>query len=466
MQPHLPSLLPFLVQCIDHKKALVRSISCWTASRYARWTIMGEDPEQKKKYFEPLLDALLRHLLDNNKRVQEAACSAFATLEEEAGTHITPYVQPVLNTLVRCFDKYQKKNLIILYDAIGTLAEALGSDLNTPQNIETLMPTLMARWDALKEDDHDAFPMFECLSAVALSLGHGFEQPALRVYPRCISVIQQTLHQAQQATQDPSIEVPDKDLVIVSLDLISAIVQALGGASSVLVGNPQYPLFQVLGMCMVDPVADVRQSAFALLGDLAMYTFENVKPHFDSVMNHLVPQIDPSFAYVNVCNNAAWSAGELALKTPKEMLAKYIQPLLERLIPLLNNPRTPSTLAENAAITLGRLGLVAAEELAPYLDQFAQSWCMVLAPVRDNDEKSSAFRGFCSLIGQRPQAIEQAFIPFLSAIARYQTPDAELVQAFGITLNGLKQLIGNKWEDSLKPLGPQYRNLLKQNYNV
>ena len=271
MEPHLPTLLPFLVQAIDHKKALVRSISCWTASRYSKWALLGQDPDQKKKYFEPLLDALLRHLLDNNKRVQEAACSAFATLEEEAGPHINSYVQPILTTLVRCFDKYQKKNLIILYDAIGTLAEAVGPDLNTPQNIEVLMPTLMARWDALKEEDHDAFPMFECLSAVALSLGSGFEQPALRVYPQCIKVIQQTLQQSQQATQDPSVEMPDKDLVIVSLDLISAIVQALGKASSPLIGSPEYPLFQMVAMCMVDPITDVRQSAFALMGDLAMY---------------------------------------------------------------------------------------------------------------------------------------------------------------------------------------------------
>ncbi|KAJ1917309.1 hypothetical protein H4219_003268 [Mycoemilia scoparia] len=466
MKPHLPTLLPFLVQAIDHKKALVRSISCWTASRYANWVIYGEDPEQKKKYFEPLLEVLLHHLLDNNKRVQEAACSAFATLEEEAGTNINPYVQPVLNTLVRCFDKYQKKNLIILYDAVGTLAEAVGPELNTPENINIIMPVLMARWNALKEDDHEAFPLFECMSAVALSLGAGFEGPAATVYPRCIKIIQQTLHQSQQATQDPNIEMPDKDLVIVSLDLISAIIQALGSGSSPLVGNAEYPLFQMIAMCMVDYVADVRQSAFALLGDLTMFSFEHVKPHFVSIMSQLIPQIDPGYAYINVCNNATWSAGELALKADKETLAPYIQPMLERLLPLLDNPNTPSTLAENAAITLGRLGLVAPDSIAPHLHQFALKWCVVLAPVRDNDEKSSAFKGMCHLISQRPQAIESAFVPFVHAVLQYQTPDQELAQMFVATLNGLKQLIGDKWEGSLSNIGSEGRELLKQRYNV
>jgi transportin-1 len=62
-------------------QALVRSITCWTLSRYAAW-IVSEEPRDYQ-YFPRLLGALLTCILDNNKRVQEAACSAFATLEEE-----------------------------------------------------------------------------------------------------------------------------------------------------------------------------------------------------------------------------------------------------------------------------------------------------------------------------------------------------------------------------------------------
>jgi hypothetical protein len=64
-------------------QALVRSITCWTLSRYAAW-IVAEEPRDYQ-YFPRLLGALLTCILDNNKRVQEAACSAFATLEEEVG---------------------------------------------------------------------------------------------------------------------------------------------------------------------------------------------------------------------------------------------------------------------------------------------------------------------------------------------------------------------------------------------
>lgn len=58
--------------------------------------------------------------------------SAFATLEEEACTELVPYLAYILDTLVFAFSKYQHKNLLILYDAIGTLADSVGHHLNKP----------------------------------------------------------------------------------------------------------------------------------------------------------------------------------------------------------------------------------------------------------------------------------------------------------------------------------------------
>lgn len=61
--------------------------------------------------------------------------SAFATLEEEACTELVPYLAYILDTLVFAFSKYQHKNLLILYDAIGTLADSVGHHLNKPVSI-------------------------------------------------------------------------------------------------------------------------------------------------------------------------------------------------------------------------------------------------------------------------------------------------------------------------------------------
>lgn len=70
MVPYLPELIPHLVQCLSDKKALVRSIACWTLSRYAFW-VVGQPADS---YLKPLMTELLRRILDSNKRVQEAAC--------------------------------------------------------------------------------------------------------------------------------------------------------------------------------------------------------------------------------------------------------------------------------------------------------------------------------------------------------------------------------------------------------
>jgi hypothetical protein len=83
-------------------------------NQFIKTTSISEDT-----YLKPLINELLQRIVDHNKRVQEAACSAFATLEEEACGELVPYLTYILDTLVFAFSKYQKKNLLILYDAIG-----------------------------------------------------------------------------------------------------------------------------------------------------------------------------------------------------------------------------------------------------------------------------------------------------------------------------------------------------------
>lgn len=75
MVPYLPELIPHLIQCLCDKKALVRSIACWTLSRYAHW-VVSQPPDS---YLKPLMTELLKRILDGNKRVQEAACRWAAT---------------------------------------------------------------------------------------------------------------------------------------------------------------------------------------------------------------------------------------------------------------------------------------------------------------------------------------------------------------------------------------------------
>ena len=61
MIPHLNELIPYLIACLSDKKALVRSITCWTLSRYSHW-VVGQPHEL---YLKPLMDEV-RTILEFN----------------------------------------------------------------------------------------------------------------------------------------------------------------------------------------------------------------------------------------------------------------------------------------------------------------------------------------------------------------------------------------------------------------
>ncbi|KAI1240012.1 Transportin-1, partial [Lamprotornis superbus] len=422
MIPYLPELIPHLIQCLSNKKALVRSITCWTLSRYAHW-VVSQPPDT---YLKPLMTELLKRILDSNKRVQEAACSAFATLEEEACTELVPYLAYILDTLVFAFSKYQHKNLLILYDAIGTLADSVGHHLNKPEYIQMLMPPLIQKWNMLKDEDKDLFPLLECLSSVATALQSGFLPYCEPVYQRCVNLVQKTLAQAMLHNAQPDqYEAPDKDFMIVALDLLSGLAEGLGGNIEQLVARSN--ILTLMYQCMQDKMPEVRQSSFALLGDLTKACFQHVKPCIADFMPILGTNLNPEF--ISVCNNATWAIGEISIQMGIEM-QPYIPMVLHQLVEIINRPNTPKTLLENTAITIGRLGYVCPQEVAPMLQQFIRPWCTSLRNIRDNEEKDSAFRGICTMITVNPSGVVQDFIFFCDAVASWISPKDDLRDMF------------------------------------
>ncbi|XP_049274827.1 transportin-1 isoform X3 [Rhipicephalus sanguineus] len=459
MVPHLPELIPYLIGCLGDKKALVRSITCWTLSRYSHWVVS----QPHDCYLQPLMTELLKRVLDANKRVQEAACSAFATLEEEACTELVPYLSFILETLVFAFSKYQHKNLLILYDAIGTLADSVGHHLNKPEYINLLMPPLIEKWNVLKDDDKDLFPLLECLSSVATALQSGFLPYCEPVFRRCVSLVEQTLNQNMANAAHPDqFEAPDKDFVIVALDLLSGLAEGLDGHMESLVMSSN--IMQLLYQCMQDLMPEVRQSSFALLGDLTKACFQHVNPCISDFLPILGQNLNPEI--ISVCNNATWAIGEISVKLGRDM-KPYIPMVLSQLVTIINRPNTPKTLLENTAITIGRLGYVCPEEVAPMLQQFIRPWCSSLRNIRDNEEKDSAFRGICSMISVNPGGVVHDFIFFCDAVASWVNPKADLKQTFHEILHGFKNQVGDEnWQRFSEQFPPALKERLATNYGV
>uniref|UniRef100_A0A8C7T5A3 Transportin-1 n=1 Tax=Oncorhynchus mykiss TaxID=8022 RepID=A0A8C7T5A3_ONCMY len=449
MIAYLPELIPHLVQCLSDKKALVRSITCWTLSRYAHW-VVSQPPDT---YLKPLMTELLKRILDSNKRVQEAACSAFATLEEEACTELVPYLAYILDTLVFAFSKYQHKNLLILYDAIGTLADSVGHHLNKPYNIISSSYVLSLVPSPFSQSPPTLFPLphlyfflalssslSQCLSSVATALQSGFLPYCEPVYQRCVNLVQKTLAQTMlHQSQPDQYEVPDKDFMIVALDLLSGLAEGLGDNIEQLVARSN--ILTLMYQCMQDKMPEVRQSSFALLGDLTKACFLHVKPCIADFMPILGTNLNPEL--ISVCNNATWAIGEISIQMGAEM-QPYVAMVLHQLVEIINRPNTPKTLLENTAITIGRLGYVCPQDVAPMLQQFIRPWCTSLRNIRDNEEKDSAFRGICTMISVNPGGVVQDFIFFCDAVASWVNPKDDLRDMFGKILHGFKNQVGEE----------------------
>jgi transportin-1 len=108
-----------------------------------------------------VLFGLLKCLLDSHKRVQELACTAFIEVGDSAKHRLKPYIYTILTHTKKAFELYQRKNRLMLYDALRTLAGAVGSDLNKSEYISLLMPPLISKWNKLADNDTNLFPLLE-----------------------------------------------------------------------------------------------------------------------------------------------------------------------------------------------------------------------------------------------------------------------------------------------------------------
>lgn len=337
-------------------------------------------------------------------------------------------------------------------------------------------------------------------------MGSAFLPYSGPVFERCVNIARTSIVQYQTWQQNPDLDEPDKTFLVVALDLLSGLTQGLGMGLKPFIESNQPAFFQLLVLCLKHPQAPVRQSAYALVGDLAMASFPLLRHHMPQVMQELILQLDPEpkVEFISACNNAAWSVGEVALRygrgklnlthenplfTPSLIVdepefAQWVEPLISRLVPLLLHPKAPRSLHENAAVSIGRIGLMHPRMVAPVLPDFAQAWCQALYEIRDNEEKDSAFRGLCTLVQVNPMGIakvrrEQSFASvvvddnnsqslmwFCNAIVRWNQPSEELNSMFQALLTGFKTHDPQGWAAQVQTFPPVIQERLAQRYGV
>lgn len=478
----LPTLVPFLVDRMKDQESRVRQITCWTLSRYANWVAEeASEGGQYAKYFQPTFEAVALLALDSKKLVQEAACSALSQFIEATNISLIQYyVGPMMNHFAKCFAFYQRKNLLILYDCVGTFVDRIGSEVfnSQPEHANTLLPPLLNNWQLLEDDDSDLWPLLECMSIVAATMGESFAPFAVPVYERAVKILSNTVQLHHQVHTDPAIEAPEKDFMVTSLDLIDGLVQGFKEHSVELMQQHGANLMQLVLACLEDHDEDVRQLAFALLGDLAIFTCEaTIQPNLNAIVVCAGNEINNcSYTTYAVSNNAIWSMGEIALKVPSGMLKPYIPNLVSLLIPVLNSADTQQTVLENAAICLGRLGLAeGSSDIIGRLPEFIYTWCTHMMYVIENEEKESAFLGMVKIVEAGPDTGfgglstaqgRKNLALFLSCIGNYFEPLDRLRDVFFQVVVSYKELMGSSWNNVVKLIDSDTRGFLSSTYGV
>lgn len=464
--PFLPRVMELLLKLCQSPKPLVRSISCWCSSRFSQWICNDHMNPQREQVLRSVLQALLQRVLDKNKRVQEAGCSAFATLEEEARHQLVPYLPDIVQTLVKAFQYYQAKNLLILYDAVGTLADAVGYELNAPQYVDALLTPLMQRFDNTPDNDRSLIALFECLSSLAQNLGPAFLPIVPRIVQRCMRLILNGAQAAQMWLQNPNeFEKPDRDVVAASIDLLAGIIEGLqAGSKQVL---QQQNFLSVIPEVLKDTALQVKQSAFALVGDAAKFCIEHLVPFLPALLP-LCGKALRDNSSATVSNNASWAIGEICVKVGADFMQPYLEDIVGALVESLHRQhgQRQQLLMQNVCITLGRLGVVCGQQMGKAFPEFCRIWCLVMKDVRNDGEKINAFQGLINMVTANPQVALSCPLELTGAISSLCPAPQHLEPQFREILTGYKQNLGANWANLWNQMAPDVRQRLHHMYNL
>jgi len=486
IEPSLPMLFPYLItQSADMGHVLIRRISLWCLSRYAKFFISID------QVLQSALQVILAHFKDNNKSVQASALGALAGVFEvcEGKQVLIPYLKTIVEQMSAALDTLQENNVCHLLDAFTALfrSKPTGEYVRDPALIAIYMPKIWSRFAALTPGDINLPAMTWFLAHACVTLGPNFFPFAEPSLQRCRDIMEESLSLAEAANDiGEPLGFGDFEHLQCTLELLSSLVTALK-ADFIRSPNAQQCAQMVFQCASYLPDPDVIEVAVGVLGDICVFCPDllmNASSELVRLLCGIGRDYDTARMTPGPCRNAVWALSELAASRPNVFLPEVLDACVKISCSLLvfreEKAEWAKETADAAALLAGNMFLVSADLFEQAFMSFGQnnshpveallSWTKVL--IRMNESLPSRIRTIKSwslFVTRRPDLVRGSVSLVLVNLASndMRTQDMEAHQILLQLGLRLKQVYGaDDWERKLAPLNESMRKRLAEVYGI
>jgi transportin-2 len=475
MTPYLPTITERLLEllALDSTHFLVKAIICWALRKFSTFLLMTE---QRSK-LDRAVTLILQHMVAPSKFLQEAATAAVTDFVSQADEgQLKPHLTTILQGINMCFKHYQLKNRLLLLEATEAICRTFGTDLANESNMNILLEPLIGLWQQIANDSPLIFSFFECMSAVCSALGFHVQPLAKEIFERGFGMLQWHMTVRQRAAQGTE-ELPEHEFVVTSADLLTGLFEALGASLQPLVEANQPTFINIVLACLSDETPEVRQSGFALLGEIS----RSCPVYAQSCLATVFPALLQNFSAFNertygVVSNAAWCIrmiieNQMELDGTPVLSTTHFSQLFNAQTTILCNPElTPEmrNMAENLCLGLGVImhrdpssvdTAAFAASCKPFLEYTRN--------IKSMTEKDDPLRGFLDLCISREMAVVAQYPALLVDLAlSVADGPADIAKHVQFLLSQVRAGLGAGWAQSIASVSGPLQQRLFELFNI
>ncbi|CCW62080.1 unnamed protein product [Phytomonas sp. EM1] len=474
LAPYLPSISDRLLELLESSEThfLVVNIALWTGTQVGRY--LAQEPGRLTRFMR----AVLRQMQSPSKLTQESATSALATMSELCTEgQLDPMIEEIVLCIAQCARGFQLKNCVLLFETLKTFCECAGDALRgNAAALEPLMALLGEVWASTANDSPLILSFFESMASVCRVLGPVMQPMAGEIFRRAYGML---AHHTQLRLAAPE-EAPEPEFLITAADLLSGLFDALGASLEPLLSAQQPTFMQVVLPLLMDEQHEIRQSGFALLGDVARACPTQVQAALDAVCGAARANLEVlNESTSSIISNVAWALCNLLEKEldinhlPTLAASSALPQLYLSLAQLFSGPDISAemrNMAENVALCLGMM-LYADPDLGLNvsfpIDSIAKRFCEYVRNIKPLPHRTIAVNGFLLAVQRQGGRVVVGNLKLFFDLAYALTTEmADTQRAIKQLLTQVKEREPAVWQRALNLCDQPTRMKLYEIYGI